>query len=414
MDTQALQKTLREFAAVRHWQPFHTPKNLSTALMVEAAELAEIFQWMTPEESQAAHLYPDKKECIADEIADVLLYLLQVADHCAVEIDRAVADKLIKNAIKHPVPVLVNRSVVVAAAAEQAVERTQQSMSQVNEQAGPSTSRTHVLVDWENVQPADVDIRKLVSDVSDVWLFHGPNQKNVATNQALFGQQVTLIPIARSGKNALDFHLSFYMGYIASRNPNAHFVVISNDKGYLPMLEHARTLGFSVRQVGFEKATDIAKQVSVKNAAVKKVPVKQISPKTVKVAEKPSGAAATKVTSASKPMPVKVATIPKKTPAGKRPGKTVAKPVLPVAVKKSIPKKKSKPSKDLGQATQHVRDSLAKMTNKPTRKSRLLAAIQSLLNEPASEAERANEVMQHLEKTQFLNVDDKGKVVFSS
>ena len=54
MDLKALQTTLREFAAEREWQPFHTPKNLAMALMVEAAELAEIFQWMTPEQSQAA------------------------------------------------------------------------------------------------------------------------------------------------------------------------------------------------------------------------------------------------------------------------------------------------------------------------------------------------------------------------
>lgn len=104
MDLQALQLTLREFAAARHWQPFHTPKNLSTALLVEAAELAEVFQWMTAEESQAAHLEPVMKERISDEVADVLLYLLQVADQCAIDIPAAVVSKLAKNAIKHPEP----------------------------------------------------------------------------------------------------------------------------------------------------------------------------------------------------------------------------------------------------------------------------------------------------------------------
>ena len=102
MDLQALQLTLRDFAAQRHWQPFHTPKNLSTALLVEAAELAEIFQWMTPEESQAAASDSATKERIADEVADVLLYLLQVADQCGIELPSAVARKLVKNAIKHP------------------------------------------------------------------------------------------------------------------------------------------------------------------------------------------------------------------------------------------------------------------------------------------------------------------------
>ena len=104
MDINALQHTLRAFAAERRWQPFHTPKNLSTALMVEAAELAEIFQWMTPEESQAARLDPATKTRIADEVADVLLYLLQVADQCDIDLDQAVAHKLVKNAVKHPVP----------------------------------------------------------------------------------------------------------------------------------------------------------------------------------------------------------------------------------------------------------------------------------------------------------------------
>jgi NTP pyrophosphatase (non-canonical NTP hydrolase) len=109
MDLQALQQTLREFAAARQWQPFHTPKNLSTALMVEAAELGEIFQWMTAEESQAAPLDPVMKERIADEVADVLLYVLQLADQCAIDIPSAVASKLVKNAIKHPAPAASSR-----------------------------------------------------------------------------------------------------------------------------------------------------------------------------------------------------------------------------------------------------------------------------------------------------------------
>ena len=104
MDINALQGSLRNFAAQRHWQPFHTPKNLSTALMVEAAELLEIFQWLTPEESQLAHRNPATQSRIADEVADVFLYLLQVADHCQIDIASAVANKMVKNALKHPAP----------------------------------------------------------------------------------------------------------------------------------------------------------------------------------------------------------------------------------------------------------------------------------------------------------------------
>ena len=104
VDLNTLQARLRAFAAERNWQPFHTPKNLSMALMVEAAELAEIFQWMTPEQSLAARDDPALAESIADEVADVLLYLLQIADHAGVDLERAVENKLRKNAVKHPVP----------------------------------------------------------------------------------------------------------------------------------------------------------------------------------------------------------------------------------------------------------------------------------------------------------------------
>jgi NTP pyrophosphatase (non-canonical NTP hydrolase) len=228
LDLLALQTTLREFAAERDWQPFHTPKNLSTALIVEAAELAEIFQWMTAEESQHAHNDALTKERIGEEVADVLLYLLQLADHSQIDLKRAVGRKLAMNAKKYP-PLRASVSTEKKAIVPQ----------------------THVLVDWENVQPKEADIRRVVPDVTDVWLFHGPHQKRVEVHHASFGDRVTPVPIARSGKNALDFHLSFYMGYIASRHPEASLVVMANDRGYGPMIEHAIDLGFAARQVGF-------------------------------------------------------------------------------------------------------------------------------------------------------------------
>jgi len=102
LDLNALQATLRQFADDRDWHQFHTPKNLATALMVEAAELAEIFQWMTPEQSLNAHRDPAQHEHISDELADVLLYLLQIADKTGIDLNRAVSRKLVKNAEKHP------------------------------------------------------------------------------------------------------------------------------------------------------------------------------------------------------------------------------------------------------------------------------------------------------------------------
>ncbi len=104
MDVAELQATLRQFAAQRGWQAFHTPKNLAMALMVEAAELLEIFQWMTPEQSLAATQDPASAEHIAQEMADVQIYLLQLADLARIDLDQAVRAKLLLNAQKHPAP----------------------------------------------------------------------------------------------------------------------------------------------------------------------------------------------------------------------------------------------------------------------------------------------------------------------
>ena len=235
MDLKALQETLRAFASERDWEQFHTPKNLAMALMVEAAGLMELFQWKTPEESYASKTDQSLQACIGEEAADVLLYLLQLVDHTGVDLEYAVHDKLLKNAKKHAVP----------------------DTHAVAEQQDLKLAQTHVLVDWENVQPKDLDIRALVPDVTHVWIFHGPTQKRVADNQQSFGNALTLIPITRSGKNALDFHLSYYVGYISSRNPSAKFVVVSNDQGYGPMLEHAQELGFSARDSLHESFRDV-------------------------------------------------------------------------------------------------------------------------------------------------------------
>jgi hypothetical protein len=231
---------------------------------------------MTPEPSLAAHGDAVLREQIADEVADVLLYLLQIADRTAVDLKRAVGRKLVKNAKKHP-PIRSGLPAGTAAA---------------------SDIETHVLVDWENVQAKEDDIRSVVPDATDIWLFHGPTQKIVCAHHASFGDRATPVKIARSGKNALDFHLSFYMGYIASRHPDARFVVISNDKGYAPMLEHAVELGFSARQVGFGAANVPATKGAAKcspikkSAPAKKAAAKKVAAKKVPAAKRPVGKAA--------------------------------------------------------------------------------------------------------------------------
>ncbi|SFK53780.1 nucleotide pyrophosphohydrolase [Lysobacter sp. cf310] len=98
---EALQEAMREFALAREWDQFHTPKNLATALSVEAAELLEHFQWLTDAQSQA--LDESKLAAVAEETADVLLYLLRFADKLGIDPIAAAWKKLEVNASKYPV-----------------------------------------------------------------------------------------------------------------------------------------------------------------------------------------------------------------------------------------------------------------------------------------------------------------------
>ncbi len=99
-DLQILRDKLRTFATERDWEQFHTPKNLSMALMVEAAELIEHFQWLTTE--QSSQLSSETKLEVSHEMADVLLYLIRLADTLGVDLMSAAQDKLVLNAEKYP------------------------------------------------------------------------------------------------------------------------------------------------------------------------------------------------------------------------------------------------------------------------------------------------------------------------
>jgi len=97
---RALTHALRQFAAERDWDQFHNPKNLVMALSVEVSELMEHFQWLTPEAATA--LSGEQREAVREELADVLLYLVRLADKLDVELIAAAADKIEKNAAKYP------------------------------------------------------------------------------------------------------------------------------------------------------------------------------------------------------------------------------------------------------------------------------------------------------------------------
>lgn len=100
-ELQALTQSLRDFAKERDWEQFHSPKNLAAALTVEVAELLEHFQWVTEEQSR--NLSFEKKDQVAQEAADVFLYLLQICDKLGIDLLETARLKLIANGEKYPV-----------------------------------------------------------------------------------------------------------------------------------------------------------------------------------------------------------------------------------------------------------------------------------------------------------------------
>lgn len=96
-----LLETIRKFAADRDWEQFHTPKNLAMAMSVEAAEVVELFQWLT--ESQSRELSRDQREHLADELADTFVYLLKLGDCFGIDLVEAAQRKMKKDALKYPV-----------------------------------------------------------------------------------------------------------------------------------------------------------------------------------------------------------------------------------------------------------------------------------------------------------------------
>ena len=229
---------------------------------------------------------------------------------------------------------------------------------------------THVLLDYENVQPTEDELRALVPNASQVWVFHGPHQRQVEQRFASFGTNVTAVPISKTGKNALDFHLSFYMGYIASRNQASAMVVVANDTGYEPMLEHARSMGFMARQVGYgsPKPAPAAKagaptRPAAKKVAVKKAPANKVAP-AKKVVVKQASQPAAKEAAVAAPSAV---------------------PKVPAAVgggAKAVPL-----SPDAATTIKKLTDSLRKMGDKrPTKPASLWRSLKSFLGTGATEA----------------------------
>ncbi|MEZ5705858.1 MAG: PIN domain-containing protein [Burkholderiaceae bacterium] len=206
----------------------------------------------------------------------------------------------------------------------------------------------HLLVDYENVQPSMDDLLKLAPKLTDVWLFHGPGQVKRAEQLKAAHERVTLVPHSGKGKNALDFHLSFYLGYVAAKHPDANLLVVANDKGYDSMLAHAELLGFTATRVGFK-----VKKVKAAKKAAK--PKKATPSKSPEVAAMDAAAGSLVVAASATPQTEAKAGATKKAEPVKSPAKrwqpkrqprrrrrsSKKEPTTPVPSKASPPAKKA-------------------------------------------------------------------------
>jgi dCTP diphosphatase len=98
----ALRQAVADFVDARDWRPFHSPKNLSMSIAIEAAELMERFQWLTTEEAQAAVEDPAERAAVADELADIVIYCLSLSNALDLDVSSAVLGKLQTNEHRYP------------------------------------------------------------------------------------------------------------------------------------------------------------------------------------------------------------------------------------------------------------------------------------------------------------------------
>ena len=246
---------------------------------------------------------------------------------------------------------------------------------------------THLLVDLENVQPPASSVRDRLGETGKGWIFHGPHQRKRLAEYEALGERVTLVPIARTGSNALDFHLVFYLGYLLARDPCSEFVVVTGDKGYDPAIEHARLLSFEVQRIPALGTANGAMGQGVVKAQGKMAAARQ---------------SATKKPAARKPSAKAAANKPATKPAAKKP---VAKKSAP---KKSAPTKsaakKSAAAKTLDSVYRNVLVGL-QASNRPRTLAALERTIQARLGESPA-PERVRVVVDRLTTARAISVAD--------
>ncbi|MGF6349534.1 PIN domain-containing protein [Variovorax sp. W2I14] len=107
----------------------------------------------------------------------------------------------------------------------------------------------HLLIDLENVQPSPLEVEAWLGEAGEAWAFYGPHQLKRKAAFEADSPRSTLVPIARPGANSLDFHLVFYLGYLAAKHPECRFVVLAKDTDYGPPIAHTNPLAFSVERL---------------------------------------------------------------------------------------------------------------------------------------------------------------------
>lgn len=242
-------------------------------------------------------------------------------------------------------------------------------------------SARFLLIDLESVQPSPSEVVAWLGESGSAWVFHGPHQNKLLPRYSAIGDRVALVPISRPGKNSLDFHLVFYLGYLTARNPDANFAVLSKDTGYDPAIAHALTLEFDLLRI--EECGPKTASVASSGKAAEKSTAK------MRVAPQPSPV------SKAEALSVRKHTTTKKSPAAAK--TAVAKNVAHVA-KPLVSAQKTAPAKRSGAKDRTVaavyRDVLHGLREQPSNRPQSRVALeryaQAMIGrEPSPEKARA-------------------------
>jgi hypothetical protein len=241
--------------------------------------------------------------------------------------------------------------------------------------------QTYILVDFENVQPPDMGL--LSGDQYQLRIFRGPHQNkldfDIAESLQPHGDRVKYIQSDRHGKNALDFHIAFYMGRLlqeleangSAANGNTRFVVISKDGGFDALMSHVQSLGYgAMKAESIRQALGLAEPVTEPGSALQPMPVGNVDFATPSPVSQPLSKppAARKTAPVAKAQPTKPAATPKKTVAAQ------AKPAKATEKKPQAPARKILGAEDKEKVIEHLR---LHPKNRPVKRKTLESHITS-------------------------------------